>query len=171
MPKRKETPAHLPTRAERIAARMVSFQQAYQTLVEVTKPGSRIERRDAIQKFEDALLTLPQVDQPLKHHFVNKMYWREIFNPKGCIITTKIHGEPNISVILQGRLLCITEDSVSILQAPMMFETKPGTKRVLYAEEDTIFCTIHPNPEDLRDIEALEARIIAPTFEVLEVSQ
>lgn len=50
---------------------LVSFQQAHQTLVEATKSGSRIERRDAIQKFEDALLTLPQVDQPLKHHFVN----------------------------------------------------------------------------------------------------
>jgi hypothetical protein len=96
------------------------------------------------------------------------MYWREILNPKGCIIVTKIHREPNISVITKGRLGCITENGLEVLEAPAMFETVPGTKRILYAQEETIFHTIHPNPLDLRDIDELERRIIAPDFQSLE---
>lgn len=145
-----------------------SWTDAVASLFYAVKHGTKMDRRAAIQLVEDETLKLPQVDQPLNHYFANGLYWREIFNPKGCIITTKIHGEQNISIITKGRLGCITEDGEEILEAPAMFITKPGTKRVLYAQEDTIFNTVHPNPTNSRDIEELEARIIAPSFEYLE---
>ena len=165
-----ETPAHLPTHTERIAARMASFQQAYQTLVEVTKSGSRIERRDAIQKFEDALLTLPQVtEKHLSHKFVNKMYWRERLLLKGEVHTTMIHKEDGISVILTGIVVVITEEIAVRIIAPAMFETKAGTKRIIFVEEDCLFNTVHPNPSDCRDIEALEERLATTDFSFMEV--
>jgi quercetin dioxygenase-like cupin family protein len=145
-----------------------SWTDSIAELFRCVKYGTKLERRAAIQWVEDETLKLPQVDQPLNHFFTDGLYWRQIFNPKGCIITTKIHGEHNISVVTEGRIACITEDGMEILESGMMFITKPGTKRVLYAQEDTIFNTIHPNPTDSRDIEELEARIIAPSFEYLE---
>lgn len=152
---------------ERVEA-PTAWSDAIAGLFRAVKTGNRLERRNAIALVESETLKLPQVDQPLKHRFVNGMYWREIHNPKGCIITTRIHREPNISVITKGRLACITEDGLEILEAPAMFETKPGTKRVLYAQEDVTFHTIHPNPLELRDIAALEARITAPDFDALD---
>ena len=159
---------HVEYRAQQTPAMPKSWTDAVVGLFKSVKDGTRLDRRAAIALVEEETLKLPQVDQPLNHYFANGLYWREIFNPKGCIITTKIHGEQNISVITKGRLSCITEEGLEILEAPMMFITKPGTKRVLYAQTDVIFNTIHPNPTDSRDIEELEARIIAPDFESLE---
>ena len=149
---------------------LVSFQQAYQTLVEVTKFGSRIERREAIQRFEDALLTLPQItEKHLSHKFVNKMYWRERLLLKGEVHTTMIHKEDGISVILTGRIVVITEEIAVEITAPAMFETKAGTKRIIFVEEDCLFNTVHPNPTDCRDIEALEERLATTDFSFMEV--
>jgi hypothetical protein len=37
--------------------------------------------------------------------------------------------------------------------------------------EETVFTTIHPNPDELRDLAVLEARIIAPDFVELECKE
>jgi hypothetical protein len=130
--------------------------------------GTKQTRRAAIAHLEAEMLKLPQSEQPVEHRFVPGLYWRTITNPKDSFIVTKIHKEPNISTVLKGRLACITEDGMEILEAGMQWETCPGTKRVLYAVEETVFSTVHPNPEEQRDLEALEARIIAPDFAEIE---
>lgn len=145
---------------------MNAVQSALQGLMDA---GDRQSFRVALISLESELMKLPQVDQPLRHHFTDGLYGREIFNPKGSFIITKIHKEPNFSFVLRGRLRCLSEDGAEVIEAPRWFATKPGTKRVLLAEEDTVFITVHPNPTDTQDLEELERRIIAPDFESLEV--
>ena len=120
--------------------------------------GSTEARREAISALEDQMAKFPQVEQPLSHHFIPGLYQREIFNPKGCLIVTKRHKEANFSHILRGRLLVITDEGQRELVAPASFPTYPGTKRVLYSLEDTIFTTTHPNPSNCEDIDQLENR-------------
>jgi len=127
--------------------------------------GSRLDRRQAIDHLESEMAKLPQVEQPLEHHFTEGLYGREIFNPKDSIIVTKIHKAPNFSFLLKGKLSVVTEDGVDVIEAPMFFVTKPGTKRVLYSHEDTIFMTVHPNPKNDLNLEVLEAGIIAGGFD------
>lgn len=136
----------------------------------LSRGADRMEMRAAIQQVEQEMLKCPQTEQPLTHQFLPGLYLRTIINPKGSVVMTKIHREPNISTVLKGKLLCITEDGMETLTAPMQFITKPGTKRVLFAEEETLFSTTHPNPLNLTDIEALEDRIIAPDFETIETT-
>lgn len=140
-----------------------ALNEAVQGLVAV-KNGTRMERRAAIQRIEDELIKLPQTPQPLEHHFVDGLYMRRIFNPKGSLITTKIHREGNITMVNRGELLVITETGQKTIHGGDAFATEPGTKRVIVAIQDTTLSTVHPNPENLRDLEALEARIIAPDF-------
>ena len=102
----------------------------------------------------------PQVEQPLTHHFNEGQYAREIFNPKGSLIVTKTHKQGNFSFIPSGRLLVISEEGQKELRGGMFFATKPGTKRLIYALEDTRFVTIHPNFDNCEDLEVLESRII-----------
>ena len=149
---------------------VIHITNLFNRLVMLIESGaSREFVRSFIDNFEKILSTLPQSEQPLQHFFTEGLYGRQIFNPKGSVIVTKLHQEHNFSFILKGRLGVITEDGIEVLQAPKMFVTKPGTKRVLYAIEDVIFCTVHPNPENWTDLEALEHRIIAPSFAAIEL--
>ena len=122
--------------------------------------GSPEARREAIGALEQVMAQFPQVEQPLTHHFNEGQYAREIFNPKGSLIVTKTHKQGNFSFIPTGRLLVISEDGQKELSAGMFFATKPGTKRLIYALEDTRFVTVHPNFSNTHDLEELERQII-----------
>lgn len=122
--------------------------------------GSTEARREAISALEDQMAKFPQVEQPVTHHFNEGQYAREIFNPKGSLIITKTHKQGNFSFVPTGRLLVISEDGRKEIGAGQFFSTKPGTKRFIYALEDTHFVTVHPNPDNCEDLEVLESRII-----------
>ena len=122
--------------------------------------GSAEARREAISALEDQMAKFPQVEQPLTHHFNEGQYAREIFNPKGSLIVTKTHKQGNFSFVPTGRLLVISEDGRREIGAGQFFATKPGTKRFIYAMEDTRFVTVHPNPDNCEDLVVLESRII-----------
>lgn len=130
---------------------------ALKALMQATTPDAR---KDAIGALEATMAQFPQVEQPLTHHFNEGQYAREIFNPKGSLIVTKTHKQGNFSFIPRGRLLIISEEGQKELCGGMFFATKPGTKRLIYALEDTSFVTIHPNPDNCQDLEVLESRII-----------
>jgi hypothetical protein len=55
-----------------------------------------------------------------------------------------------------------TEDGPLRIRAPYMVVTEPGTKRAVYAHEDSIVLNFHANPDDERDLAKLEARYIIP---------
>ena len=149
---------------------MVGVQSAFMALGDALSNGAdRMELRLRISKVKAEMAKLPQVEQPLKHEFLPGLYLRTIVNPKDSIVGTKIHREANVSTILRGKLHCITEDGLETLMAPCQFITKPGTERILYAIEETEFSTVHPNPTDTQDLDELEARIIAPDFEAIEM--
>lgn len=126
--------------------------------------GTRSEIREGIQSLEKAMGMLPQVEQPLEHFFCDGLYGRKRVNPAGSLIVTMIHKYPNMSFMLSGKIGVITEEGLEIMEAPRMWITKPGTKRVIYAQTDVIFCTVHPNPDNETDPEELERRLTG-TFE------
>lgn len=120
-----------------------------------------MNRRKAIENLESVMNEFPAIEQPLTHHWAEGLYAREIFNPKGCLIVTKIHKQPNFSFIMRGKLTVITEEGQMTLVAPKFFKTNAGTKRVLFSHEDTVFVTVHPNIDNCEELEVLENRIIA----------
>tara|TARA_R100000935_G_C2730754_1_gene121858 strand:+ start:114 stop:620 length:507 start_codon:yes stop_codon:yes gene_type:complete len=80
---------------------------------------------------------------PLNHRFVDGMYVREIFTPKGQVFTTAIHKKDHMYFFMQGELSILSEDGIKRLKAPYYGVTTAGTKRVVYVHEDTIWVTIH----------------------------
>ena len=121
------------------------------------------EYHQKIDDLERAILTQPQdiIDMPLLHHFADGVYIRQIFNPAGTLITTKIHKTNHAFAVMTGRVsVYIPGEGVQHIQAPYMGITKAGTRRVIYVHEDTIWVTFHANPDDGQDIQAIEDRII-----------
>lgn len=100
------------------------------------------------------------VECPLKHTFTPGLYIREIFMPKDSVITSKIHKTEHPFIVSKGVVsVSIDAGEWQLIEAPYSGITKPGTRRILWVHEDTIWTTIHANPDNENENE-IEERII-----------
>lgn len=116
---------------------------------------------DLVDQFEESIVGsgLPLNEFPVVHRFTPGLYIREIFMPAGSVLTSKIHKTEHPFVISQGIVSVWTPETGAItLKAPYTGITKPGTRRVLFIHEDTIWITFHVGGEE--SVEAIEDRII-----------
>lgn len=128
-------------------------------------------RRDLLLSLEAAITSDVESVGPeafvTRHHFAPGAYAREIELPAASCVVGKIHRHAHVNVISKGAVLVYTpEDGLLELQAPATFVSKPGTKRAVFALDDTVWTTIHVTEQT--DLAAIERDIIAPTFEALE---
>lgn len=123
------------------------------------------EMRDSILKLEAVMMAMPgKIEIKTTHHFAPGVYMREIFIPKGTTLTGKIHKTEHLNILSQGDLSVMTEDGVKRLTASTVIKSQPGIKRVGFAHEDTVWITVHHNPDDAQDVDLIEERLIAKTF-------
>lgn len=123
------------------------------------------EMRGKILALEAAMMAAKEhhVEFKTTHHFAPGVYMRELFIPKGTLLTGKIHKTEHMNILSQGDISVWTEDGMKRLTASTVIKSKPGIKRVGYAHEDSVWITVHPTDET--DLEKLEDQIIAKTFE------
>ena len=100
---------------------------------------------------------------PLKHSFADGCYIREIFNPKGELLVTKIHKVSHPFFLMKGDMTILMEDGIKRIKAPHYGITPAGTKRIIYCHEDCIFVTVHATK--LTDIDKIEEEVIAKDFD------
>lgn len=86
---------------------------------------------------------------PLVHRFTDGLYSREISLGKGCLVTSKTHKIQHQFFLLSGSVIIFkTNGECELASAPYVGITEVGTRRVVYAVDDTIWVTCHPNPEN-----------------------
>lgn len=129
-------------------------------------PSPAPSLREKIDHLEALMLREPQVEIEPVHHFAHGLYAREITIRSGTLLTGKIHRTEHLNIVSKGRIIVWTEDGMKEVSAPFTMVSRPGTKRVGYALEDTVWTTIHATTET--DLEKLEAELIAPTRAALE---
>lgn len=108
------------------------------------------------------------LDLPPVHRFCDGLYCRELFMPAGSIVVSRVHKHDNIAIISKGDVSVYTEHGLERITAPHCRVTGPGTKRLLYNHEDTIWTTVHPLPEGMNQdtpIEEVEAFFACDTLE------
>ena len=101
---------------------------------------------------------------PTEHLFSPGVYIRKVFIPKGTYLVAKIHKHFHSNIIAQGKVLTVTEFGIETHEAYTMFNSPAGTKRALAALEDTIWCCVHTNPDNITDPVALEDFNIAKSY-------
>ncbi len=132
-----------------------------------TKTENRIISQDYIDKVEHLEQTLLAMDDPnvakgntdlfpLKHSFSHGVYIREMFMEKGSFVIGKLHKFSHTWFLLKGELLISTDEGSNHYVAPCYVNAPAGTKRVIYAEEESIFVNVHPNPDNITDTDELE---------------
>ena len=105
---------------------------------------------------------------PLKHTFADGIYVRQMSMGIGTVVVGAIHKHLHVWFLLSGHISVATEENVEDYIAPCYVVAKPGTKRVIYANEDSVFVNVHKNPTNSQDIEWLEKEIVAKTREEYE---
>lgn len=104
----------------------------------------------------------------LNHTFTPGLYSREIYMPKGSLIISRIHMFEHPYVISKGECSVYDGEKVVRLKAPYQGVTKPGTKRLLYIHEDTLWTTFHVTDKDnFEDID-VNGVITCDSFEEFE---
>jgi hypothetical protein len=98
-------------------------------------------------------------DFPLKHIFTDGLYAREITMYAESRLTSMIHLTDHQFIVSKGRVLVYNGGEEIEIVAPYHGITKAGTRRVLYAIEDTIWTTFHANPNN-ETVEQIQDRII-----------
>lgn len=114
---------------------------------------------------------LGQITIPIEHHFAPGIYLREMRMPQGSTVVGMIHKTEHLSFMSKGKILLVTEDFKSVVEAPTVIHSMPGAKRVLHALEDSVWTTVHPNPDNEKNPEKLWDRFVVDTFEQFEAYQ
>lgn len=141
-------------------------------IIDTFPAGMDPASREGVMHMEAVLNSLPvemtegwEEHFPNTHQYADNVYGRGMSLPAGGIIVGKIHRYGHFNVLLKGKCIVLTEFGVERLEAPCMFVSKPGTKRVVGVIEDTEWVCFHgifPNEVDRPDL--IEERIICKTF-------
>jgi hypothetical protein len=133
-----------------------------QALERICEPVPLVDQaalRAKVHRAEAVMLERPQLELPVKHHFAKGLYARELFIPKGTLLTGKIHKYSQLNILSQGEISVLTEEGVKRVRAPFTIVSPPGTKRIAYAHEDCVWTTVHGTEET--DLERIEEIFIA----------
>jgi len=112
------------------------------------------------ETLEYSITTMPEVVCPLTHLFTPGLYVRKIFMPAGSLISSRTHATRHPFIIVEGKVDVISPFERFTYEAPFMGVTEPGTKRFLHTHTDTVWLTIHANPENISDPDKLAEQIL-----------
>ena len=143
---------------------------------------NEISSRSKIVELEKALLD--NVDQeniignngevvrsekfPLKHTFADGIYIRQMTMIKDSVVVGAIHNHLHVWFLLTGHITVATENSTEDYIAPCYVVSTPGVKRVIYANEESIFVNVHKNPSNTQNLDKLEAEIVSKNYKEYE---
>ena len=116
--------------------------------------------REQIDRLQAEMIKMPQAELQTEHFFSPGMYCRRVSRPAGTLIVGKVHKEPHFFLCAKGEIIAWSENGMRKLQAGDVIESKPGTKRVTLATQDSIGITIHKT--DKTDLDKIEAELIEP---------
>jgi hypothetical protein len=114
--------------------------------------------RQAIERLQVELSKLPQLQIETLHYFADGMYLRWVFRPKGALIIGKVHKKQHFYLVISGEVEIRGNGEIKRMKAPCVVVSEPGTKRAVYALEDSVCITIHRVSS--QDLECIEREVV-----------
>jgi len=127
--------------------------------------GENIPTEEQVAKLQEAIplhFETIDFDDITSHHWCEGLYSRVLELKAGTFAIGKRHAKENFFFLAQGSMTMWSAKGMARVSAPFMVVTEPGIKRAVYAHDDVICVTFHPNPDDCRDLDVLESRYIIP---------
>ena len=115
--------------------------------------------RQKVEALQRELSKLPQYEPQTKHYFHGGMYCREVFRHAGVLVVGAVHKKEHFYLIVSGTVAITDgEGNVQEVTGPHLFQSKPGTKRAVYAVTDALCMTFHAI--EATSVEEAEAELV-----------
>ena len=115
--------------------------------------------RQKVESLQQELSKLPQYEPETKHYFHGAMYCREVFRHAGVLVVGAVHKKEHFYLIVSGTVAITDgEGNVQEVTGPHLFQSKPGTKRAVYAVTDALCMTFHAI--EATSVEEAEAELV-----------
>lgn len=152
----------------------------YSALIESPNSIEKVDFRERIQKAQEFMVQaiangqaksvapecrLMHFFTPIHPEYGCCQYAREIILPLDSMVIGKIHRHQHLNFIMTGKVIVVTEHGMKRYQWGDVFVSEVGLKRLVVAEEDTLWITAHLtkyNSED--DLDKIEEELISPTY-------
>lgn len=109
--------------------------------------------REKVERLEEALRAVPQVNCPITHFNAPGQMARRIEIPAGAVVTGAVHKVEHLIIIAKGRMHIVTDDGTTEVRAGDVITCKPGVKNAVVALEDSawvnVFATDETDPDRL----------------------
>jgi len=113
----------------------------------------------AILRLQAVVSKMEQYQPETTHYFADGMYLRWVFRKAGTLVIGKVHKKQHFYLVIQGEIeIAGGPDGPKRMKAPAIVVSEPGTKRAVYALQDTVCITIHRT--DKTDIEEIEKELV-----------
>ena len=129
---------------------------AYGKGFEVAPP---LMMRQKVESLQQELSKLPQYEPETKHYFHGGMYCREVFRHANVLVVGAVHKKEHFYMIVSGTVQITDGDgNAQEVTGPHLFQSKPGTKRAVFAVTDTLCMTFHAT--DAVTVEEAEVELV-----------
>jgi hypothetical protein len=118
--------------------------------------------REMADQMEALIATLPAAACRLNCYLLPGMYVKELTIPAGVVLSGHTHLTEHAFIVSKGDHSFWTAETGAVrVQAPFFGITKPGTRRIGFSHEETVWTTFHPNPDNLT-AEEMDRLILSP---------
>jgi len=134
---------------------------------ELSEGGQSLAELERIDQLESELLRLYSGGTiKVLHSFPDGLYVREIIAPRDAIIVGHRHLHECLNVMTQGEVLTVVNGKIQRFVAPFMGTSGADTRKASVVVQDMRWATVHSNPDNERNIEVLEQRLVqkSPAF-------
>ena len=123
-----------------------------------TTEKHEITKAEKIDRIEQAMLEMPQVECPVVHRFGPGTYIRQVTLPAGVLALGHSQRFEQLNIMVTGKVVMFDVDgNRKVLSAPLTFVGPPGRKAG-FVLEDTVWLNVYATDE--RDIDKLEAHFL-----------
>ena len=103
------------------------------------------------------MLTQPQEDAPVIHHFGPGIYIREVHLPANALVIGHHHKTPHLNILLSGAIALNDHGVLKVLEAPFIYTATPGRK-IAYTLFNVVWQNLYSTTET--DVEKLEEEFL-----------
>ncbi len=142
------------------------FKSDVQNLLDVLRTNA--DGENIIVGTEEKPVVTDSEQVPIEHFFMDGVYVRKMTMYKHSAVIGAIHKHLHMCFLLTGHLTVSSEEGVIEYKAPCHIIATPGTQRVLYANEDSVWYNTHKNPNGIENIAQLERKLVVLNQEEYE---
>jgi hypothetical protein len=124
--------------------------------------AGELTMREKLDEFIANMKNYPAAEVQLEETYWAGIYARKITIKKGTSLEGEIHLTEHMNIIVSGDISVATEFGAERITGHRVLLSKPGSKRIGYAHEDTVWITLHAvAPQDLGN---LKEKLIATGY-------